>query len=387
MNNSRETFALLGGFGLGAAAMYVLDPDRGKRRRAVLVDRLASSLNELGDSTEVAVRDLVNRTRGVAAETWGMVRADHPGDAVLEARVRSKLGRVSSHPAAIEADVNDGIVTLRGPVLASEVDRVIAGVASVRGVLNIQSEMEVHKTPENVPDLQGKSERPGERFPFLQKNWAPANRLLAGSAGVFLAVAGLKRRDALGSLLALSGAALFTRAATNMQTARLLGRRVARVIDLQKTIHVHAPVEEVYGFWQKLENLPRIMSHVYSIETIGDDRHRWTVAGPLGLPIRWHSTTTMNIPNKVIAWRSEPGSVVRSAGVVRFDAENSGTRVHVRMFYNPPGGAIGHALAILLGADPKHAMDDDLARFKSLVEIGKTRAHGQHITKENLAAS
>ena len=99
----------------------------------------------------------------------------------------------------------------------------------------------------------------------------------------------------------------------------------------------------------------------------------------------WNSTITLNIPNKVISWRSEPGSIVQNAGIVRFDAEDGATRVHVRMSYTPPGGAIGHAVALLFGADPKHAMDDDLGRFKSLIEIGKTRAHGELITKEKLA--
>jgi uncharacterized membrane protein len=385
MNNSQSTLALIGGFGLGVVAMYVFDPDRGHRRRAVVVNKLASSLNQLGDAADVAARDLMNRTRGVAAESWGLLRADNPPDAVLEQRVRSKLGRVSSHPSAIDVAVDNGTVTLRGPVLAAEVDRVISGVASVRGVLNIKSEMEMHKTSENHPDLQGGSGQPGERFPLLQKNWAPANRLLAGSAGALLGVTGARRRSIPGALLALSGLTLFTRAATNMEIARLLGRAGRRTIDLQKTIHVNASVEEVYGFWQNLGNFSRVMSHVYSVEPIGNDRHRWTVGGPAGLPVSWISITTLNIPNKVIAWRSEPGSVVQNAGIVRFDSENEGTRVHVRMSYSPPGGAIGHAIALLFGADPKHAMDDDLGRFKSLIEIGKTHAHGRPVTKEKLA--
>ena len=384
MNNSRSTLTLIGGFGLGAAMMYILDPDRGRRRRALAVDNLTRSLNRLGDAADITARDLVNRARGVAAETWGVLRADHAPDVVIEQRVRSRLGRVSSHPGAIDIAVDNGIVTLKGPVLADEVDRVISGVASIRGVMNIHNELEVHQTPEGHSHLQGGFGRPGERFPLLQKNWAPANRLLAGSAGAFLTLTGLKTRGSLGALLAISGVTLFTRAATNMEMARLLGRRGRRTIDLQKIIHVNAPVEEVYGFWQNLENFPRIMSHVYSIEPISPGRHRWTVAGPAGLPLSWNSIISLKVPNKVIRWHSEPGSVVRNLGVVRFDSENGGTRVHVRMSYNPPGGAIGHAIALLFGADPKRCMDDDLGRFKSLIEMGKTRAHGQPITKEKL---
>jgi hypothetical protein len=65
MNNSPGTLALSGGFVLGAAVMYIFDPDRGRRRRAIVIDKLAGSLNQLGDAADVAGRDLVNRARGV----------------------------------------------------------------------------------------------------------------------------------------------------------------------------------------------------------------------------------------------------------------------------------------------------------------------------------
>jgi uncharacterized membrane protein len=38
------------------------------------------------------------------------------------------------------------------------------------------------------------------------------------------------------------------------------------------------------------------------------------------------------------------------------------------MSYNPPGGAVGHAIARLLGRDPKQEMDDDLMRMKAFIE-------------------
>jgi uncharacterized membrane protein len=41
------------------------------------------------------------------------------------------------------------------------------------------------------------------------------------------------------------------------------------------------------------------------------------------------------------------------------------------MCYNPPAGAIGDALARLIGADPKSLMDADLVRMKTLIETGK----------------
>jgi uncharacterized membrane protein len=56
------------------------------------------------------------------------------------------------------------------------------------------------------------------------------------------------------------------------------------------------------------------------------------------------------------------------------------------MSYNPPGGALGHLFAMIFGADPKAALDDALARMTSLFEVGKTRAHGERVSKEKLGA-
>lgn len=40
------------------------------------------------------------------------------------------------------------------------------------------------------------------------------------------------------------------------------------------------------------------------------------------------------------------------------------------MSYSPPAGVLGHGIAVLLGADPKRQMDDDLARMKEFIERG-----------------
>jgi uncharacterized membrane protein len=61
-----------------------------------------------------------------------------------------------------------------------------------------------------------------------------------------------------------------------------------------------------------------------------------------------------------------------------------GTRIQIRLSYNPPAGALGHGVAALLGSDPKRAMDEDLVRFKSLLEDGRTRAHGQTVRRDAL---
>lgn len=52
------------GVGLGAGLMYVLDPDRGRRRRAQLRDRTTHAVGEALDTLGKSGRDIRNRARG-----------------------------------------------------------------------------------------------------------------------------------------------------------------------------------------------------------------------------------------------------------------------------------------------------------------------------------
>ena len=119
---------------------------------------------------------------------------------------------------------------------------------------------------------------------------------------------------------------------------------------------------------------------------LGNGRLHWAAQGPGGISVSWDAEVTEAIPNKLLAWRSLPGSMIKTEGVARFEQNPTRccTRVAIRMLYKPPAGMIGHYVAALFGADPKSEMDDDLIRLKSLLERGKTRAHGVDVRKETL---
>jgi uncharacterized membrane protein len=63
---------------------------------------------------------------------------------------------------------------------------------------------------------------------------------------------------------------------------------------------------------------------------------------------------------------------VKHEGWVRFEQNgHGGSRITIRLCYVPPGGAFGHAVAALFGADPKSEMDSDLLRMKTIIETGR----------------
>jgi hypothetical protein len=74
-----------------------------------------------------------------------------------------------------------------------------------------------------------------------------------------------------------------------------------------------------------------------------------------------------------ISWASAEGADVDNSGFVRFTKAPSdrGTEVKVVMEYNPPGGALGAAIAKLFGEEPEQQIGDELRRFKMLMEAGE----------------
>lgn len=211
------------GAAMGAALMYLLDPDRGRYRRATLRDQATSKMHHLDDALQVALRDLRNRAVGVVAELNGWLTAGPVPDDLLVDRIRSNLGRVVSHPKVIDVKVQDGFVTLSGPVLTHEHKPLYRCVAAVRGVRGVDDRLELHDTAEQIPELQGGIPRRRIRPDILQTNWAPATRLIAGATGTTLAINALRHASPLTAVLGLAGSSLLLRALTNRPLTRAAG--------------------------------------------------------------------------------------------------------------------------------------------------------------------
>lgn len=199
-------FGIITGTALGLLSMYALDPVTGRRRRAQIRDKLIRFRHQAREAAAVTARDLKNRTLGTLAEARAMFFRDGVDDAVLRERVRSKLGFLVRHPAAIEVQVGEGRVTLTGPVLADEVQQLIRGVESVRGVREVENRLEVHEKPDDVPALQGQAEKPtGQRLDIFQGRWSPSTRFLIAGTGAALLLTANRHPNGLAPLSALLG--------------------------------------------------------------------------------------------------------------------------------------------------------------------------------------
>lgn len=147
-------------------------------------------------------------------------------------------------------------------------------------------------------------------------------------------------------------------------------------IQVQRTVTVKRPRDEIYLIWRNLRNLPKFMTHLERVQVDrsgNGKRSHWVAKAPLGNEIEWDAEIVEERENELIAWESLPGSSVESKGRVEFKEApgGRGTEIHVSMQYKPPGGSLGAAFAKLFGEEPGQQVLEDLRHFKQIMETGE----------------
>lgn len=214
-------------------------------------------------------------------------------------------------------------------------------------------------------------------------------RLASMAFGTTLTACGLFRAQRGRLPLAGLGAALVYRGLTgHCSVNRLLGRNSARprarrtdepVIPacggekIAKSVTINCPASELYQFWRRLENLPKVMRHLKRVEALDGRRSHWIAEGTLGRTVEWDAEITNERENEMLAWESLPGGAVDTAGSVHFKElpHNRGTEVTVSLKYNPPAGKLGAWVATLFGDGLEQKLAGDLTDFKRIMEAGE----------------
>ena len=198
------------------------------------------------------------------------------------------------------------------------------------------------------------------------EKWAS---LIGGGA---LVLYGLSQRSLKGALMAIAGGGLVYRgvaAKTGLEEATGMNQS----IKVEKTVTINKSPEELYRFWHDFEKLPRFMKHLQSVRVYDAKRSHWIASAPMDNRVEWDAEIINDQENKLIAWSSVEDADIDNSGFVRFQPAPAGrgTEVKVVIEYNPPGGAVGAAIAKLFGEESEQQIGDDLRRFKQLMEAGE----------------
>ncbi len=213
-------------------------------------------------------------------------------------------------------------------------------------------------------------------------------RIASAVGGGALLTYGLKRGDNLGIILSILGGGIALRGLTghcqvydamNVNTSEksrnpkspFTNSWTSGKIHVTKSVTINKSPEELYNFWRNFENLPKFMNHLEAVKNLDGNRSHWKAKAPLGYSVEWDAETTSDQKNEKIGWRSLEGADIPNSGVVEFNpTTNRGTEVKVSLTYEAPAGKLGALAAKLFGEAPSQQVEEDLRRFKSLMEAG-----------------
>jgi len=381
---------LLLGMVAAAGTAYFMDPTSGRRRRTVVREQVAGAASRLSEGTREARRGLSDRASRFADEAKSRWRGEKSVDEAMARRVRSAIRQAIAR-RGIGVWTSEGRVLLHGDVLPHEHETLLRAVRSMPGVSDVVD----HLIERESLDGGGASSQQAVRvsawkrhMDLTQENWPPTARLVTGLVGAALVANAARHRSVIGVISGVVGSSLLLRSATNRPLTRL--GRGQGVIDVHKSIVVHAPLERVFGLLEAYENFPSFMRNVREVRRHEDGRSHWVVAGPAGSTVEWDAVTTVHRPNEMLAWHSAPSAEVEHSGVIRLERlDDDQTRIDVRMSYSPPAGAFGHVVAKLFGSDAHTELEADLARlrkvaeswdtWRSVVETGKAAREGRRM--------
>jgi uncharacterized membrane protein len=215
--------------------------------------------------------------------------------------------------------------------------------------------------------------------------WQQWGALIGGGA---LTVIGLTRRSAAGWAMAAAGGALAYAGWRSSDQTQQSHRRP----ELGSRILVNASAEEAFRQWRDVEQAPRYMNFIESVEKLDDRRSKWTATGPMGVKLQWTSEITDERPGEYIAWRSLPGSDLNVQGRVEFSQAPAerGTVVTSSMHYKLANRALRRAASGFLGRQASFFIRQDMRRFKALLETGEIpttygQSHGPRSSMDKAA--
>ncbi len=240
------------------------------------------------------------------------------------------------------------------------------------------------KLQEGTPPIHNLYKKPADHDSKININ--NTERLVSSVSGGALTVLGLKRGGWCGVSLALLGGGLLHRGLTGhcylydglkLNTATRKGEKNSvkhgEGIKVEQSVTINKSPLELYRFWRNFENLPLFMKHLESVQMLDNNLSHWVVKAPAGMTVEWDAQIINEKENELIAWRSLEGATIDNAGSVQFKEAPSGrgTILKVEINYGAPGGLLGMSIAKLFGEEPGQQMQEDLRRFKQLMESGE----------------
>lgn len=147
--------------------------------------------------------------------------------------------------------------------------------------------------------------------------------------------------------------------------------------DIMSGVTIARPVHEVYAFYADMTHFPQFLGDVTDVEPAGPNRYRWTIEGPLGIPVHWMVDILKARPDAMLCYGTEVTAGLRGTWTTTFEPVDQGAGTRVTQRLHMPFRNLSNTILTLMGKSPQGEVEANLQRLKELLETGRvtTTAH------------
>ncbi|MCS7209125.1 MAG: SRPBCC family protein [Fimbriimonadales bacterium] len=107
---------------------------------------------------------------------------------------------------------------------------------------------------------------------------------------------------------------------------------------VEKSVSVNAPAEKVFEVLQQAESFAQFLPHARNVQVLERTESSvlldWEVIAPgVGMPVRWKSRHTVDVPNYRVTMQPEGDALVKLSGEWRVEPEGSGSKLSATLDY------------------------------------------------------
>jgi uncharacterized membrane protein len=228
----------------------------------------------------------------------------------------------------------------------------------------------------------------------IQERW------LSIGSGALLTMLGVRRGATLpGLLIALGGGYLIYRGNSGrclMYRSLGINEQPEPAIEAVGQVTIAGTRDEVYNFCKDIGYWSEFSGYVTQVSSTGPGRFRCGIRLLGDLTVSVDGAIVEDVPGRSITWHLHSTQSLREDEVVCREvlsdtADAQGTDLHVRLEVRPPGGLLGVTVGRWFQSTLRNCLEDDLRRFKRMLEAGqptwRQREAGTEVATESAAAA
>lgn len=143
---------------------------------------------------------------------------------------------------------------------------------------------------------------------------------------------------------------------------------------VERSVEIEAPVEAAFDRFSDFESIPRWMQNIREVRRTGRKNFHWVSETAIeDLFAEWDAEVTVYEPDHRLVWRSVRGDIAADGEAILSVTPEGRTHLRVVLGFDTPLGRRGSQVSRFFGVRLGQQLEEDLDRFRRIVERGAAR--------------